>query len=31
MFINDLGNYDSNERLANTSFLDYKSRNKNET
>ena len=27
--INDLGNYDSNERLANTSFLDYKSRNKN--
>ena len=27
--INNLGNYDSNERLANTSFLDYKSRNKN--
>ena len=27
--INDLGNYDSNERLANTFFLDYKSRNKN--
>ena len=27
--INDLGNYDSNERLANISFLDYKSRNKN--
>jgi hypothetical protein len=27
--INDLGNYDSNEKLANSSFLDYKSRNKN--
>ena len=28
-YVNINGNYDSNERLANISFLDYKSRNKN--